>query len=353
MTRFPDWETPETVAGRLPRLLDDAEAAVAALEASSPADFESLVWGLDDAVRELTQTWGRVSHMLQVMNSPEWRKVEETFQMKMVLFSLRCGQSPMLYAAAKTALALESDPLRRRVLEKSVQSAELAGVGLDGAAKVRFNEIQTRLSKLGSDFANAVIDATAAYKLEKDGTKVVRVKDYYSVPQDHRTAPEGKYKVACVFNDFSGRQKILYVQKDPTAFTEEKKSVNTQDKERAKLIKETEKKIKDWESENVHDVLESRTWNLDDAHFAAVVFAVAASYGYINASNFYSVDGGLRNLARMVWRNDFDGLERRRYIDELSRMIIGDESSHLKTLAVFEESNYDIDPELKKLLQTR
>ena len=55
----------------------------------------------------------------------------------------------------------------------------------------------------------------------------------------------------------------------------------------------------------------------------------------------------------MVWRNDFDGLERRRYIDELSRMIIGDESSHLKTLAVFEESNYDIDPELKKLLQTR
>ena len=83
------------------------------------------------------------------------------------------------------------------------------------------------------------------------------------------------------------------------------------------------------------------------------MFAVAASYGYINANNFYAVDSGLRNLARMVWRNDYDNLERKRYIDELSRMIIDDDGSHLKTLAVFEESNYDIDPEMKKLLRTR
>lgn len=209
------------------------------------------------------------------------------------------------------------------------------------------------LDKRCFDLKKSEAEANEVSKLEKDGTKVVRVKDYYSVPEDHRTAPEGKYKVACVFNDFNGRQKILYVQKDPTEFTDEKKSVNTQNKERAKLIKETEKKIKDWESENVHDVLENRTWNLDDAHFAAVVFAVAASYGYINANNFYAVDSGLRNLARMVWRNDYDNLERKRYIDELSRMIIDDDGSHLKTLAVFEESNYDIDPEMKKLLRTR
>ena len=81
--------------------------------------------------------------------------------------------------------------------------------------------------------------------------------------------------------------------------------------------------------------------------------AVTESYGYINANNFYAVDSGIRNLARMVWRNDYDNLERKRYIDELSRMIIDDDGSHLKTLAVFEESNYDIDPEMKKLLRTR
>ena len=50
-----------------------------------------------------------------------------------------------------------------------VQSAELAGVGLEGEKKARFNEIQMQLAKLGADFHNAVIDATAAFKYEKDG----------------------------------------------------------------------------------------------------------------------------------------------------------------------------------------
>ena len=50
-----------------------------------------------------------------------------------------------------------------------VQGAELAGVGLEGEKKARFNEIQMQLAKLGADFHNAVIDATAAFKYEKDG----------------------------------------------------------------------------------------------------------------------------------------------------------------------------------------
>ena len=50
-----------------------------------------------------------------------------------------------------------------------VQGAELAGVGLEGAKKERFNEIQMKLAKLGADFHNTVIDATAAFKYEKDG----------------------------------------------------------------------------------------------------------------------------------------------------------------------------------------
>ena len=176
---FPDWAgfTPEFAAAELPRLLDEAEKKVVEIESSgsgqetaSPLKYEDFVWPLDDATRGLWRCWGMVAHMLAVMNSEAWRKVEADWQPKIVAFGLRVSQSRRLYELAKTCLSSQvSSPVRRRILEKMVQSAELAGVGLEGVKKARFNEIQMKLAKLGADFHNAVIDATAAFKYEKDG----------------------------------------------------------------------------------------------------------------------------------------------------------------------------------------
>ena len=170
---FPDWQafTPDFAAAEIARLLDSTEKAVSALEASAPADYEHLVGRLDDVTRDLWRVWGGVGHMLGVMNSESWRTLEEKWQPKIVAFSLRVGQSAAIYAAARSLLAQETDPTRHRILEKMVEGAERAGVGLKGAARDRFNEIQAALAKLGSDFHNAVIDATAAFSYEKDGKK--------------------------------------------------------------------------------------------------------------------------------------------------------------------------------------
>ena len=176
---FPNWAgfTPEFAEAELPRLLAAAEKAVAAIEsltsgedAASPLSYEDFVWALDDATRDLWRCWGMVSHMLGVMNSEAWRKVEEEWQPKIVAFSLRVGQSRRLYELSKSCLSsCALSPVRRRILKKMIQSAELAGVGLEGERKARFNEIQMKLAKLGADFHNTVIDATAAFKYEKDG----------------------------------------------------------------------------------------------------------------------------------------------------------------------------------------
>ena len=173
MTDFFNWQgfDPASAEAELGRLLETAERAVASVEASAPKTYEDLVWRLDDATDGLWHCWGRVGHMLGVMNSEAWRKLQDAWQGKVVAFSLRVGQSPRLYRAAKDILA--ADPaltaVRRRILEKMVQSAELAGVGLEGEKRNRFNEIQARLAQLGADFHNAVIDATNAFKFEKDG----------------------------------------------------------------------------------------------------------------------------------------------------------------------------------------
>jgi len=171
--KFPEWEkfTPEFAASELARLLEESEKAVQDVENSTDTSYESFVWKLDDATRSLWRTWGFVAHMLGVMNSDAWRKVEEDFQPRIVAFSLRVSQSPAIYGRAKAVRAAigDGDPTRVRILDKTIQGAELAGVGLEGEAKARFNEIQARLAKLSADFSNAVIDATAAFKYEKDG----------------------------------------------------------------------------------------------------------------------------------------------------------------------------------------
>ena len=175
MADFPDWGrfTPEQAAAELPRLLAASEASVAALEASAPTTYEGLVDALDDATRDLYRTWGQVTHLTSVMNSDAWRAVEEGFQPQLVAFSLRVGQSRPIYRAAKAILSeaegLGLTPVRRRILAKMVEAAELAGVGLDGAKRERFNAIQAALAKLGMDFSNAVLDATKAFSFEKDG----------------------------------------------------------------------------------------------------------------------------------------------------------------------------------------
>jgi oligopeptidase A len=178
--KFPEWDrfTPEFAALELTRLIEESEKAVKDVENCADTSYESLVWKLDDATRSLWRTWGLVAHMLGVMNSDSWRKVEQDFQPKLVEFSLRVSQSPALYARSKAVYAaLEAaakagadvPAVRLRIVEKMIQGAELAGVGLEGEKKARFNEIQAELAKLGADFANAVIDATAAFKYEKDG----------------------------------------------------------------------------------------------------------------------------------------------------------------------------------------
>ena len=168
---FPLWQsfTPEFANENLARLLPEAEIAIVKIEQSAPESYDEFFTPLNDSTRELWDTWSMVSHMLGVMNSESWRKVDETWRPKLVEFSLRVGQSKSLYEIAKKLAAIETDPVKKRVLIKRVESAERSGVALEGDSKVRFNEITASLAKLGSEFRNAVIDATNAYKFEKDG----------------------------------------------------------------------------------------------------------------------------------------------------------------------------------------
>ena len=73
------------------------------------------------------------------------------------------------------------DNARKRIVTKSIQSAEQSGIALEGEAQERFNEISQTLSQLGSDFSNNVLDATKAWHLD-----ITDAKDAAGLPESFR-----------------------------------------------------------------------------------------------------------------------------------------------------------------------
>ncbi|HAC62999.1 MAG TPA: peptidase M3, partial [Cyanothece sp. UBA12306] len=55
---------------------------------------------------------------------------------------------------------------QKRIVETAIREAELAGVGLVGEKRERFNQIQLELAELSTKFSNNVLDATKAFKLK-------------------------------------------------------------------------------------------------------------------------------------------------------------------------------------------
>jgi oligopeptidase A len=151
-----------TVLERLGRDLD-------VLERDVTAAWDAIVPPLDEIGDRLARVWGVVSHLMSVRNSPELRAAHERVQPEVVAFSLRLGQSRALYDALRALRAGPAwaalDATRRRIVELLIRDAELSGVGLDGAARERFNAIQAELAELATRFSNNVLDATKAFAL--------------------------------------------------------------------------------------------------------------------------------------------------------------------------------------------
>ncbi|MEO0812956.1 MAG: M3 family metallopeptidase, partial [Myxococcota bacterium] len=155
----------EAIAARIA----EASAELDAIEAAPEASYAGLVERLDRSAERLTLPWGTVGHLMAVKNSQSLREAYEAMQPQVVQLSMRFGQSRAIYDALKAIR--DGDAFRdlsstqQRIVELSIRDSELSGVGLDGSAKERFNEIALELSKLQTDFSNHVLDATKAYSM--------------------------------------------------------------------------------------------------------------------------------------------------------------------------------------------
>jgi oligopeptidase A len=160
---------PEHVVPGMTQLLSELEASLTQLEATVKPTWSDLVEPLQVLEERIRWSWGMVGHLTGVKNSPEIREAHEAMQPMVVEFYNRFSQSRPIYDAFKqihngsdwSSLA----EAQQRIVESAIRSAELSGVGLEGAKRDRFNEIQLELANLSTQFSNHVLDATKAFSL--------------------------------------------------------------------------------------------------------------------------------------------------------------------------------------------
>ncbi|MEP7185899.1 MAG: M3 family metallopeptidase [Rhodanobacter sp.] len=159
---------PEHVIPAIDELLADYRLGIDALTASdTPRDFHTVMLTQERLEQRLARAWAPVSHLHSVADNEALRAVYGPSEEKLTEHAIELGQNRDLYAAVQ-ALADAPDfatlpRAERALVEHALRDFKLSGVALDEPARSRFRQIGVELSRLSTEFSNAVLDASEAW----------------------------------------------------------------------------------------------------------------------------------------------------------------------------------------------
>ena len=159
---------PEHVVPAVTKALDDCRTAVESVVAhGAPYTWENLCQPLAEVDDVLGRLFSPVSHLNSVKNSPELREAYEQTLPLLSEYSTWVGQHEGLYNAYRDLRNGDHYATLSIAQKKSVDNAlrdfELSGIGLEKEKQKRYGEIAARLSELGNQYSNNVLDATMGW----------------------------------------------------------------------------------------------------------------------------------------------------------------------------------------------
>ncbi|HET7300601.1 MAG TPA: M3 family metallopeptidase [Oleiagrimonas sp.] len=159
---------PEHVVPAIDAILTDYRTAIDALTADDGArDFEHVMMAQERLEQRLARAWAPVGHLHAVADTPALREAYMAAQEKITDFFSALGQNRALYATVKAVSDQAGDDLpsaQRASLDHALRNFRLSGVALEDPARSRFRAIANELSRLSTDFSNAVLDATDVWR---------------------------------------------------------------------------------------------------------------------------------------------------------------------------------------------
>ncbi len=159
---------PEHIAPAIEFLLKHAQEAVdTATNPKTPSSWEQLAEPLEDATEALGRSWGVISHLNSVADTPELRIAYGAMLPEVTAFFSSLGQNLALYQKfkelSKSPEFAKLNHAQKKVIENSLRDFRLGGAELSDADKPRFSQIQDEQAILSKTFSDHVLDATDGF----------------------------------------------------------------------------------------------------------------------------------------------------------------------------------------------
>lgn len=170
------WSTlaPEMVEIDVSKALVRAERALSKVinQDRGSLTFESVMFAYEDALRELNEAWGLVTHLDAVCNSPALREAHNKMLPKVSAFFAKIPLNEHLWdlmlTFSKTDHAKALTGTRRRALDESLAYFRQHGAELPPEKKKRLEAIEGELSQATQKYSENVLDSTNAWEMVID-----------------------------------------------------------------------------------------------------------------------------------------------------------------------------------------
>jgi len=179
---------PEHIAPAIEFLLKHAQDAVdVATDSKTPSNWDQLAEPLEDATEALGRSWGIISHLNSVADTPELRAAYGAMLPQVTAFFSSLGQNLALYQKfkelSKSPEFAKLNRAQKKVIENSLRDFRLGGAELNDADKPRFSAIQDEQAILGKAFSDHVLDATDGFT-----HLITKESDLAGLPEDVKAA---------------------------------------------------------------------------------------------------------------------------------------------------------------------
>ena len=184
---YPDVK-PAHIAPAIEYLLAQAQQAVdVAVSPTTETTWRALAEPLENATESLGRSWGVISHLNSVADTPELRSAYGQMLPKVTAFFSSLGQNLDLYQKFKGLSTSPEFPrlsaAQRKVIENSLRDFRLGGAELSDDEKPRFAQIQDEQAELGKAFSDHVLDATDSFV-----HLITNEADLIGLPEDAKAA---------------------------------------------------------------------------------------------------------------------------------------------------------------------
>ncbi len=179
---------PEHIAPAIEFLLKHAQDAVdVATDSKTPSNWDQLAEPLEDATEALGRSWGVISHLNSVADTPELRAAYGAMLPQVTAFFSSLGQNLALYQKfkelSKSPEFAKLNRAQKKVIENSLRDFRLGGAELNDADKPRFSAIQDEQAILGKAFSDHVLDPTDGFT-----HLITKESDLVGLPEDVKAA---------------------------------------------------------------------------------------------------------------------------------------------------------------------